>query len=307
MDDISKSCDLEIACYRFSFRVTRPITLPTYKGSTFHGGFGHALNRIGRRFRDYFYAPPAVTNGNERRSLPKPFMLIPPLEEKTHYAAGDEMQCGLFLFGDAVRHFMIAFAALESLGKDLGLGRNEGRYRIESVEQLTLDGAATVLEGDTWFPEPYPVRASEVLSARHTEARRITLSMASRIRLKNDNLLVKEAPPFRIFFDRIIGRINSLAALYGSGMLMPPFEKRQMLRMSESVIMDRSRTTARWVEWARPPKDGKEEMSFGGLLGDIVYVGELAPFVPWVVLGQWTGVGGKTSFGLGKYIMEIAS
>jgi CRISPR/Cas system endoribonuclease Cas6 (RAMP superfamily) len=46
-------------------------------------------------------------------------------------------------------------------------------------------------------------------------------------------------------------------------------------------------------------------MSFGGLLGETVYTGELSPFVPWLALGQWVGVGGKTSFGLGLYQLEI--
>jgi CRISPR/Cas system endoribonuclease Cas6 (RAMP superfamily) len=46
-------------------------------------------------------------------------------------------------------------------------------------------------------------------------------------------------------------------------------------------------------------------MSFGGLLGEIGYAGELAPFIPWLTLGQWTGIGGKTSFGLGLYNLDF--
>lgn len=307
MVELSQSHDLPIACFRFSLRVTHPIALPVYKGSTFHGGFGHALNRVGRRFRDYLFRPPARKNENGRQAMPKPFMLIPPLEEKTLYSPGDEMQCGLILFGEAIRHFMIAFAALESLGQDLGLGKNEGRFRIEAVEQLTLDGSIALFEDEHWHSEPAPVLASEILGAHQIDARHVTLSLITRLRLKNDNVLVREPPPFPIFFDRLIGRINSLSALHGSGVLIPPREKWSMLRTAEDVRMDRSGTTARWAEWARPPKPGKEEMSFGGLLGVIVYTGDLKPFIPWLALGQWTGVGGKTSFGLGKYNMEIAS
>ena len=47
-------------------------------------------------------------------------------------------------------------------------------------------------------------------------------------------------------------------------------------------------------------------MPFGGLLGETVYRGELAPFIPWLTLGQWIGVGGKTSFGLGLYELNYS-
>ncbi len=42
-------------------------------------------------------------------------------------------------------------------------------------------------------------------------------------------------------------------------------------------------------------------MKFGGLLGSISYEGDLAPFMPYLALGEWLHVGGKTSFGLGRY------
>jgi len=42
-------------------------------------------------------------------------------------------------------------------------------------------------------------------------------------------------------------------------------------------------------------------MKFGGLLGTITYAGDLEPFIPYLALGEWIHIGGKTSFGLGKY------
>lgn len=296
-----------VACHRFSFLVTHPIDLPAYKGATFHGGFGHGLNCIDSWFRDYFFNPKAEKNGTRGKSLPKPFMLIPPLEEKTRYSPGDRMQCGLILFGEAVDHFMIASAALKNLGQKLGLGRNEGRFVIESIEQITLAGAIPIFQQDNWCAKPLPIDARDILCAHQAEARRVTLHLATRLRLKENNQLVREPPPFPVFFDRLIGRINSLCALYGGGMMITPPEKQSLLRAAEKVSRDGTNTTARWQDWARPAKSGKEEMSFGGLLGEIVYTGDLTPFIPWLALGQWTGVGGKTSFGLGKYQMEITS
>jgi hypothetical protein len=45
-------------------------------------------------------------------------------------------------------------------------------------------------------------------------------------------------------------------------------------------------------------------MKFGGLLGEITYRGDLTPFLPWLALGEWMHISGKTSFGLGRYTIE---
>jgi hypothetical protein len=41
-----------------------------------------------------------------------------------------------------------------------------------------------------------------------------------------------------------------------------------------------------------------------GLVGTAVYEGDLRPFWPHRVLGQWTHVGSGTTFGLGGYRIE---
>jgi hypothetical protein len=305
MDDKPVLSDLEIACYRFSLRATQPIVLPVYKGSTFHGGFGHALNRIGKRFRNYFFTSSSKQHPNNRKALPKPFMLIPPLEEKTRYLPGEEMHCGLMLFGEAIRHFMIAFAALEHLGRELGLGRDQGRFQIHAVEQLSLNEPHRLFLDDTWYPPAKPISARKIINAHQIDAGQVTLHLVTRLRLKNNNRLVREPPSFAIFFDRLMGRINTLAAFYGGGMLMSRHKKHFLLQSAAMIHRDHLSTTARWSERERPPKPGKAEMSFGGLMGMVVYHGNLRPFIPWMVLGQWTGIGGKTSFGLGLYEMEV--
>jgi hypothetical protein len=305
MDEKSVLSDLEIACYRFSLRATQPIVLPVYKGSTFHGGFGHALNRIGKRFRNYFFTSSSKQHPNNRKALPKPFMLIPPLEEKTRYLPGEEMHCGLMLFGEAIRHFMIAFAALEHLGRELGLGRDQGRFQIHAVEQLSLNEPHRLFLDDTWYPPAKPISARKIINAHQIDAGQVTLHLITRLRLKNNNRLVREPPSFAIFFDRLMGRTNTLATFYSGNVAIAPSMKQQLLKLAETVKIDHNHTTARWQDWSRPYKRGTEKMSFGGLLGEIGYIGELRPFIPWLALGQWIGVGGKTSFGLGLYHLTL--
>lgn len=292
----------------FHLTVTRSMVLPAYKGSTFHGGFGRALNCIGSRFRDLFYNPtPPESPSPGKRSMPKPFMLIPPLSEKERYQPGDQMECRLILYGKMIDHFMVAFAALEMLGNRLGLGRDEGKYRIDEVIQISADGPVTVFSGDHWSAIPEPLTAYDVFNQNDGKAAQTTLLLTTRLRLKYNNHLVRQPPEFEIFFDRLLGRMNSLSVFYNAGMLIDPAAKRDLLGKARSIRIDQDKTNARWSDWSRPTGRGKKEMTFGGLLGGITYRGELKPFLPWLALGQWTGIGGKTSFGLGHYQMEIES
>jgi len=62
-----------------------------------------------------------------------------------------------------------------------------------------------------------------------------------------------------------------------------------------------------WDDWDRFSGRQKKWMKFGGLTGDVSYSGDLQPFMEILKLGEWIHIGGKTSFGLGKYNLEIAT
>ncbi|WP_448872449.1 CRISPR system precrRNA processing endoribonuclease RAMP protein Cas6 [Desulfobulbus propionicus] len=289
--------DFPLSCYRFHLIATSPIVLPSFKGSTFHGGFSHALARVSPRCRAAFY--PAS------QKQPNPFMLVPPLEDQTLYEPGETLCCVLMLFGTAVDQFMLAFAALETLGRTLGLGVQQGHYEIFQVEQLTLNGSETVFVEDQWLPRPENVQAGEILHASAIPADGVSIHLLTLMRLKNNNHLVGKPPSFSVFMDRLLGRISSLASFYGRGSLFARQEKILLLRQAGQVRLNEAQTTARWQEWQRPDKPGREPMLFGGLLGSLSYTGDVGPCLPWLSLGQWTGIGGKTSFGLGLYHIEI--
>ncbi|RLC18770.1 MAG: hypothetical protein DRI57_07960 [Deltaproteobacteria bacterium] len=57
----------------------------------------------------------------------------------------------------------------------------------------------------------------------------------------------------------------------------------------------------RWEHAIRYSNRQKRSMPFGGLIGEVTFAGDLAPFWPFILLGEWMHVGKKTSFGLGQY------
>lgn len=97
----------------------------------------------------------------------------------------------------------------------------------------------------------------------------------------------------------MIARVNLLSGAYHGGPVIEHEAKQALLEQAKEVTV-RSHDLL-WDDWARYSGRQKEWMQFGGLLGSVTYEGELSPFMPWLALGEWLHVGGKTSFGLGKY------
>lgn len=289
-----------LACFEFELCLTEATEFPVEKGSSFHGAFGLALARIGTSFRDYFYNPsPASHWSDTQQAPPRPYVLIPPLEEKTHYAAGEKLNLGIVLYGSALNYFLIVFAALEHLGEFMGLGKQRAHFTVDSIKQLTLDKVMLIYQNRHWLATSQPMAIEQFFINTPDTLPRLCLKHSTRLRLKADNQLLYTAPTFALFMNRLLARINALTTLYGSGIVIAPEQKQQLLKLAESVVIEHS--TLAWHDWQRHSQRSHSTMPFGGLLGDTIYQGELAPFIPWLSLGQWIGVGGKTSFGLGLY------
>lgn len=295
---------LPIGAWLFRLRLNDAIDLPIDKGSSFHGALGQALAKISTNLRDYFYNPtPPAHWRDSQQAPPRPYVLLPPLDGKTHYPAGDSLDLGIVLYGTAVGHLPILFAAIEHLGEFLGLGKPRGRFGVDSILQLGGQGWTPLYQDRHWQSAIQAISSADFFTDPPVALPHLTLRHISRLRLKADNDLLRTAPPFALLLNRLLGRINALATLYGNGVLLEPERKAQLLELAETIQIAHS--TLNWQDWQRHSQHKQQTMPFGGLLGETIYSGELAPFVPWLRLGQWVGVGGKTSFGLGMYQLEL--
>lgn len=125
--------------------------LPPFKGSTFRGVFGWALKEVVcalkrqecptcllRRqclyVRVFEFLPELSPKG-----LPPPphaFVIEPPLNSRTHLAAGEPFDFTLLLFGEANENLPYFVYAFEQMGR-IGVGRQShgrrARFRLRSV------------------------------------------------------------------------------------------------------------------------------------------------------------------------------
>jgi len=102
------------------------------------------------------------------------------------------------------------------------------------------------------------------------------------------------------FCRRLLGRLSSLARFHGPGPL--PVDFRELVEAAGAVRLLRNDT--RWTRWSRYSQREDRRMEWEGLVGSVLYEGDLAPFWPYLVFGQWTHVGSATTCGLGGYRLE---
>lgn len=126
--------------YRFFSRLLEPALLPPYKGSTFRGAFGGALKKVVCAVRvvdcancmlrprclyaKTFELSVGPAEGNARIAAPPhPYVIEPPLTEKTKFEKGDCFDFSLLLFGETNDYLPYFVYAFENMG-ETGIGKS---------------------------------------------------------------------------------------------------------------------------------------------------------------------------------------
>ena len=317
-DQITASLDpLQWAAYRILLRATTPVRLPRFKGSTLRGAFGSAFRELACSQRGaecsactlgsvcafaYVFATGRVPGAERFQSLesvPRPFLFEPPPGEAVTYQPGQTFEFGLTLFGrgvDYLPYFIVSFKELAEKG--LGVGRGRARLeRIEADGRLVYDAADGLVRRN--WQQLNPSAALTRVRARlggNLPAERVRLRFETPTRLKHDGHLI-ERPAFSVLVRALLRRISTLAALHAGHELK--LDYRALIDKAEAVRLDRDATA--WVDWERYSARQDARMKLGGIVGEVEYAGDLAPFVPLLAVGEWTHVGKNVTFGLGKF------
>jgi len=102
-------------------------------------------------------------------------------------------------------------------------------------------------------------------------------------------------PEFGVLAPRIRDRISTLRQLYDDGPL--PIDFAEFGSRAAAVRMTDCRV--RHVTAKRTSRATKQTHPLGGFIGEAVYEGVLAGFLPYLMAAQWTGVGRQTTWGKG--------
>lgn len=301
--------------WRFCFSVVDPIEFSfPLPENTFRGAFGHVFRKLVchpschdaktcERSADCDYArmfEPRLTGGPSGLSdLPRPFVFRAGRIAGKTYHPGNAFTIDIHVFdlrNPAFAIFSTAMAQLESEG----LGPKRSRVRLASVHALSerdKPAEALVLGRNVVAKQLRPIELP--LTADRDNCTRIEVRFLTPTEIKD--AAPGTVPTFSSLFGRVRDRIANLSAFYGDGPLALDF--RALGGRAREVRLVNHHLTEVAAE-RRSSRTGQRH-PLGGFIGNVVYEGDLAPFIPWLRAAYWTGVGRQTVWGKG--VVEVST
>jgi hypothetical protein len=306
---------LVLSRYRVAFQALETLDLPAYLGSTLRGAFGRAFRQLCCPARPgepcpapvtcpyhlvFEPAPPAGSDAlSTHDEIPRPFVIAPPPASAPSYPAGSEVGFDLTLVGrarDFLPHFVVTLREVDRIGRGR---RAVALTRIDATQPLTGASAAVYTAGDGLVqPRDLVVTLADCAAAPCPDGP-VRVRFLTQTRLKHEAAIARR-PEFHVLFRRLLGRLSSLARFHCGRPLEVDF--RGLIEEARRIRLARDET--RWSAWARYSARQGRRMEWTGLVGAATYAGDLAPFWPYLVFGQWAHVGKGTTFGLGSYRIE---
>ena len=310
--------DLPVARHRLHLIAETAVRLPAYAGSAWRGALGHALKRTvcvtGARhcpdcllYRSCVYpyvfeTPPPERAGKLRKypAAPHPFV-IEPWPACREVAPGAAFGVDLVLIGRGQAQLAYFIEALRRAGRG-GVGQGgaqgAGRYALARVEQQTAAGWQTIYTAGGRL-ESLPAQ-TPVLPPPPAGPVRVELSTPLRLRVAED-LVTAERLRFRDFFAALLRRLSLLSYFHTDTPLDTDF--RALVQAADAVPIEDA--DLRWHDWTRYSSRQDALLQMGGLVGTFVLPSAaLAPFWPYLWLGQWTHAGKGAVMGLGRYRLD---
>ncbi len=296
---------LRAGVFKINFRAEETLYLPRYKGSTLRGAFGAALRQIMCATKQpdcntcllgeqcLYCSTFETSRGN--RAVARPYVIEPPLTEKTMYTPEEPFQFGLVLIGPALDHFPYLVIALQAMGEN-GIGRGRGRMCLENIEAMhplrlpkqIYESTSNVINTiDDMF-----ITTPDLLTEK--EYKELGIEFMTPVRLTRQGKLQDEFT-FELLVRALLRRFHDLCPWVA----VPRGVHDELLEQAKQISTSSNSLT--WFDWERYSSRQKGRMKLGGLVGKVSLQGELTPFIPLLRWGEVLHVGKNTVFGLGKY------
>lgn len=305
----------------FTCQALSALALPPQGGAALRG----ALFGVLRRMEAQSGAPPealtpvqwllAHENAASQRGIrvPAPYTIEPALANGRTYQPGEALGFGLSLFGQATALLPLVVDGIDLVGHE-GVGRPldrngdarsrggaRGRFTLRGIEAVNpLTGARRTLMNaarEVVALPDIPVTWAQAQQAAATlPADRLTLHFLTPTRIVDEGRLVHR-PLFRPLFQRLLERLISLCETFGGG--KPDLDARALVDAAGEVRLVEDHT--RWVDLHSGSRRLGRSTPIGGFVGAAAYAGDLAPFLPFLLMGQSTHVGKSAVKGDGWY------
>jgi len=268
---------------RFRFVAQDPIFFPVHKpGNILRGAFGHLFRSLACRcpsdihaadcpYARIFEPKPLVAGPSGLADLPRPFVFRAAHLDGLRIAPGCAFHFDVNLFTAdpwPIPHFEATFARLATEG----LGPGRGRAQLQGVDSSVVE-----------------------LSLAPEGARQVTVHFVTPTELKAAEGMLSE-PTFEILVARLRDRIANLSEQYGHGPI--PLDFRAFAERARSISCLEAKLEQVSVE--RQSSRTGQTHPLSGFIGQATYAGDLGEFLPYLKIGQHTGVGRQTVWGKGQ-------
>jgi hypothetical protein len=327
---------LRVARYRFSLTNASRIELSAFVGSTLRSAFGGVFRRLvcvtrvavcdGCLLRNqcaYGYvfetSPPTdATKLSNYKDIPRPFVIEPPLTTHhsplTTFVPGDNFSFKLVLIGRAIDYlpyFVFVFRELEKYGLGRGRKEGQGQFQLHQVTALLPDHTESdvydrardqLTDVDATITEQHILARVQQLTPippySHTPT--LTIQFVTSTRLKFGGHLTSDFQ-FHHLIRALLRRLSGLMYFHCGSELDVDF--RGLIQRAEKI--EKISDTLRWQEQTRYSSRQKTEMQMGGFIGSATFAGDLTPFLPLLVAGEWVHVSKGAVMGLGQYRVNV--
>lgn len=326
------SNSLPIARYRFHWLVDRDITLPDYSGSTLRGVFGNSLRFVSCMtkqpicqgcallrtcpYTDIFESPPPEQEHHLQKfsQVPNPYIIEPPSWGQKTYHQDELLNFDLVLVGSSLKQLPLIIYAWQK-AFERGVGKGDGTAQLFAVElvlpdQTThtifaplkgIDQVQPHLAQLDWQNLMTTIITNGTVRTESQFTHQLMLNLSTPLRLQENGHAL---PPNKLSANKLlmtlVRRVHLLLTFHDLDHQQPSAQEFTELAQQAHLI-ESNHEALRWLDWQRYSNRQKKSMSLGGVVGDWILTGDLTPFLPYLILGQWLHIGKNATFGLGKY------
>ncbi len=290
--------------------------LPSYSGSALRGALGSELKKISC-IKDYgsdclkceyaskcCYTYFFVNMQGSRKDMPYanktnpgPFIIEPPGVPKRKYKTGERLRFNLILTGESTAYLPYFIISVENMLQK-GIGTGKYAFRLKDIrdfytnEVVYTDGRLNHenIRINTWNMETDNKNAAikEIKIRFLTPFRYIFEGKV------NSNL------DFTVFIKNVFRRVSILSSIYCGYELNMNYSS--MLDKALKITVAESKLS--WYDWQRYSSKQDAKIKMGGFIGDIVFKGDITPFVKFIEIGSVIHIGKGCTMGMGKYEMK---
>lgn len=305
---------LEICRISIVLRFRSAGLISHFWGPTFRGGFGLALKECVCSFSNiacekcafqdscaynYLFETPVPQNSAIMRLYPKaphPFVMEPPTDIAAKVDEGDTASFGMVLLGKAILYLPYVILGLDRLGKK-GLGKDAVIFEVVCVKD---EEGTTIYKNERGFPLLVPKpKVFEIKTGTQRQSR-FRIKFETPLRLQVNGKIQTKFSFADVFLNlmRRIQLVSYFHTTHNNCFLKPKLE----ISPDDVALVASS---LRWFDKSRWSTRQQRKVPIGGLVGDLIFAGELGYFLPLLKVGEYIHIGKNSTFGLGKIkIME---